>query len=212
MLTSRDYQTGEAARMFGIPGTLLEYERLGLGLTYQNLGDVFDKFVRSCLSPNYLEPIEQAMTDLLPRSTMARFNLGALLRADAKTRWRSTRSPSPPGVHDAAEARVSEGLAPGYIETAPVPFAPPAALPPLVAVRTEAEPVECAATAWPDAPRRHPGWCPAASCSPRRARSRAAARAARRSTRPPPDPCLALSCRAAPRHTTPSPAPPRLAL
>src|SRR4029078_3752243 len=56
----REFQNGEIALAFGIPGTLLEHFSPGASLTYQNVGQEFDKFIRSCLWPNYLEPIEQA--------------------------------------------------------------------------------------------------------------------------------------------------------
>jgi HK97 family phage portal protein len=129
MLASREYQTGEAARMFGIPGTLLDHAVAGSSLTYQNVGDEFDKFVRSCLWPNYLEPIEQEMSDLLTRSTIARFNLKALLRPDPKTRAEIHSLNITSGVYDADYARIEEGIDPGDIETAPVPLSPPAAIP-----------------------------------------------------------------------------------
>ena len=87
MLDSRDYQNGDAARMFGVPGSLLEYNVPGSSLTYQNLEQEFTKFVRGCLLPYFLEPIEQHMSDLLTRSTVARFNVDGLLRADLKTRF-----------------------------------------------------------------------------------------------------------------------------
>lgn len=130
MLASRDYQNGEAARMFGIPGSLLDYSTPGSSLTYQNLEGEFGKWVRSGLWPNFLEGVEQEMSDLLTRSTTARFNVDALTRADAKTRYEIyelgvTKS----GVLDVDEARRLEGLEPGDVERAPVPFAPPQAVP-----------------------------------------------------------------------------------
>ena len=50
MLDARAHQDGEAARMFGIPGTLLEYNAPGSSLTYQNISEVFTLFVKSCLA------------------------------------------------------------------------------------------------------------------------------------------------------------------
>lgn len=129
MLTARDYQVGEAARMFGIPGSLLDYAVAGSSLTYQNVGDEFDKFVRSCLWPNYLEPIEQEMSDLLTRSTIARFDLKALLRPDPLTRMKVHELAIRNGVYDSGFAQVEEGITPGSIETAPIPLSPPQAIP-----------------------------------------------------------------------------------
>lgn len=141
MLDSRQYQNGDAARMFGMPGALVEYNSPGSSLTYQNLADIWVQFVRGCLAPNYLEPIEQAFSDLLPRQTMVRFRVQGLYRADAKTRWDIYKLMLDVlGQERAAEvAMVEEDLAPGNPEVAPVPFAPPAAIPTrLPEVRTAA--------------------------------------------------------------------------
>lgn len=147
MLDAREHQNGDAARMFGISGSLLEYTTRGSNLTYQNLEQEFTKFVRTCLAPNYLEPIEQEISDLLTRSTVARFNVKGFMRADIKTRfevYKLAAAVLPP--EEAADMlRQSEGMVPGDVEYAPVPFAPPQAIPaelPVV-VRTMAGPVRC---------------------------------------------------------------------
>ena len=143
MLLSREFQTGEAARMFGIPGTLLDHATAGSSLTYQNVGDEFDKFVRSCLWPNYLEPIEQEMSDQLSRSTVGRFDLKQLLRPNPKTRAEIYEKLVPLGVQTAEEARVDEGYDAGSIETAPIPLSPPAAIPPRIEARATVQEVRC---------------------------------------------------------------------
>jgi hypothetical protein len=131
MTEARTHQDGESARMFGIPGKLLEYAAPGSSLTYQNIAEVFTDFVRSCLSINYLEPIEQALSDLLPRTTAARFNVEGLLRADIKTRFAVYESAVKVfGAEEGAQyAREREGLSPGNPEMAPTPFVLPAAIP-----------------------------------------------------------------------------------
>jgi HK97 family phage portal protein len=129
MLEARQYQNGDAARMFGIAGSLLEYQQPGSSLTYQNLEGEFTKFVRTCLQPLYLEPIEQALSDLLPSSTASRFNVDGFLRADVKTRYEVHQIAIGSGIYDAAYAQEVEGIAPGNVEFAPVPFAPPQAIP-----------------------------------------------------------------------------------
>ena len=127
---ARLYQVGDAARMFGIPGNLVEYSSPGSSLTYQNISEVYTAFLRTCLAPNYLEPIEQAMSDLLTRSTVARFNVDGLLRADIKTRFDVYESGvTKSGVLSLEEARQMEGLAPGDVEHAPIPVAVPQAIP-----------------------------------------------------------------------------------
>ena len=131
MLDARAHQDGEAARMFGMPGTLLEYNAPGSSLTYQNIGEIFSFFVKSCLHPYYLEAQEQAMSDLLPRTQAAKFQVDAFYRPDMKSRWEVYEIASKVlGVEEAAQwAREREGLAPGDVEYKPVLFAPPAAVP-----------------------------------------------------------------------------------
>ena len=138
MLDARMHQDGEAARMFGVPGTMLEYNAPGSSLTYQNIGEVFTFFVKTCLQPIYLEPQEQAMSDLLPRTQAAAFNIDSFYRPDAKSRWEVYEIATKViGTDEAAQwAREREGLAPGDVEFKPVPFAPP------IASRSVAEKVE----------------------------------------------------------------------
>lgn len=126
---SREFQTGEVARMFSMPGTLLDAAISGQSLTYQNVGQEFDSFLRTCLVPNYMEPIEQTFSDLLTRSTIAKFNQNELLRADIKTRFDVYNIGVPLGVIQVPEARAAEGLEPGDVETQPIPNSPPQAIP-----------------------------------------------------------------------------------
>lgn len=146
MLAARLHQRGDVADMFGIPGSLIEYQQPGSSLTYQNLEGEFSKFVRVCLQPGYLEPIEQALSDLLTRRTVARFNVAGFLRADVKTRYEVHSMAISSGVYDAAHARVEEGLEPGDPEFAPVPPAPPSAVGRPVA-RAASRDVRCPACA-----------------------------------------------------------------
>ena len=141
MLTSRMYQNGEVANMFGIPGSLLEYNAQGSSLTYKSIPDLMRQFVELCLAPNYLEPIEQAMSDLLTRTMVARFDTNGLLRADIKTQYEVATMGFEKGILDRTEARGIVGLEPN-IETQPVPFSPPRAVP---NVRSSDEPVRCVA-------------------------------------------------------------------
>lgn len=131
MLEGRQYENGDAARMFGMPGTLLEYNMPGSSLTYQNVTDVWVQFLRGCLQPSYLEPMEAQMSDLLPRTQSARFNTKALQRADIKTRYEVYNLGVPLGIIplDGPEgAKAQEGYEPGDIETMPIPPSPPQAV------------------------------------------------------------------------------------
>jgi HK97 family phage portal protein len=140
---SRQHQVGEAARMFNVPGSLIEYQMGGSSLTYQNQEMIWGDFQRRCLSPHYLEPIEQEMSDLLTRSTAARFNLKQLLRADPKTRAEVYEKMVPLGIMSADEARVAEGLNPGAVDYASTPPQLPAAIPALLPVNRTAHQVRC---------------------------------------------------------------------
>jgi HK97 family phage portal protein len=129
MLEARLHQNGDAARMFGLQGHFLEYVQRGTSLTYQSLEMAFTELVRTCLQPLYLEPFEQAMSDLLTRSTVARFNTKGFLRADVKTRFEVYNIGIPLGIYDAAYAQREEGILPGDVEFAPVPAAQPGVIP-----------------------------------------------------------------------------------
>lgn len=137
MLQARDYENGEAARMFSMPGSLLDYSTPGSSLTYQNVEGEYIKWIRSGLWPNYLEGIEQEMSDLLVRTTTARFNVDALMRPDTKTRWEvydiATRVL---GADEGARyAKTREGLAPGDVENSPVPYSLPQAVPTVLPIQ-----------------------------------------------------------------------------
>lgn len=126
---TRQHQVSEVARMFLIPGSLLEYNMPGASLRYQNDEQIWRDFQGRCLSPNYLEPIEQEISDLLPMSTAARFNLDQLLRSDAKTRAEVYDKLIPLNVITSEEARRKEGYAPGAVDFAAVRPSPPQAVP-----------------------------------------------------------------------------------
>jgi hypothetical protein len=129
MLDSRAHQNGDAARMFGIPGPLMEYSMAGGSLTYQNRAELMENFVTTCLGPYYLEPVEQTMSDLLANRTVARFDTYGITRADVKTRFDVYASGITSGVLTVEMAQEREGILPGDVETAAVPPAPPAAIP-----------------------------------------------------------------------------------
>lgn len=126
---TRNFQDGAVAQMFGIPGSLLEHNSPGSSLTYTNNEQEYIDFLKSCLKPNYLNPIEQVFSDLLTRSTTVEFNTDALLRADIKTRAEVHKTMIEAGVYSPEHAQMLEGIAPGDIETAPVPYALPQAVP-----------------------------------------------------------------------------------
>lgn len=143
---ARLFQNGEVALMFSMPPTLLNYAVQGSTITYQNVGQIADDLLRQCLLPHYLEPMEQAMSDLLTRQTIGRFNVTGLLRPDIKTRYDVHSIAIDKGIYDAEEAARQEGFQPGDVENRPVPFAPPQAVPTRLPVqdRSEMRDVRCA--------------------------------------------------------------------
>jgi HK97 family phage portal protein len=129
MLEARRHQTGEAAQMFGIPGAFMEWSEGGSNLTYQNLAEVKTNYLELCLIPNYLEPIEQTMSDLLTNSTTMKFDADSFLRADIRTRYDVYASGIASGILTPELAQSMEGITPGSVELAPVPLAAPSAIP-----------------------------------------------------------------------------------
>jgi HK97 family phage portal protein len=127
MLEARDRQVVELATAFGMPAKMLNAAVSGSDITYQNVGDEWDELVRRCLLPNYLEPTEQAISDLLPRSTIARFNTDAYLRADVQTRANVFKTLVDAGM-DPAQAASIVGFD-ADLENAPMPPSMPSATP-----------------------------------------------------------------------------------
>jgi HK97 family phage portal protein len=107
---SRMFNRGEVALMFGIPGRLLEYAESGTSVTYANVGDLATELVRLTLAPAYLEQLEQAFGDLLPRGHEVRFNVEELQRADIKTRYEVHEKEIALGVKSADDVAKDEGL------------------------------------------------------------------------------------------------------
>lgn len=143
MLQARVHQNVDVATMYNMDAALLNAATQGGGsLRYQNLHTEFEKFLRMCLQPNVLETIEQTMSDLLTRSIVSRFNTDALTLADIKTRYDVYGIGIDKGIIDAEEARRFEGLEPGDVENAAVPFAPPRALPTAAALQVRSAPTD----------------------------------------------------------------------
>lgn len=108
-LESRDFDVRAVGRMFGIPAHMLLTSLTGSSMTYQNVIDSATDFIRWTVM-SYLREIEDALTQILPRGTTARFNLDALLRADTRTRMTTHATAITAGVYDAAYARRIEGI------------------------------------------------------------------------------------------------------
>lgn len=122
LVESRMHSRGDAAVAFGIPGKLLEYSAGGSSLTYQNVGDLATELVRLTLAPQYLEPIEQHFSDLLPRGHEVRFDVEGFQRADAKTRYEVYAQGIENGIFTSEYAAQQEGILGGSPEVRPVPI------------------------------------------------------------------------------------------
>lgn len=87
-IESQNWNVTTAARLFGVPGSLMmvALDSRGSSQTYQNVEQDWLGFVRFGLANDLIE-IEDAFTDLLPGTQRAKCNYEALLRADTKSRY-----------------------------------------------------------------------------------------------------------------------------
>lgn len=110
-LESRAFTTQEIARLFGVPAHLLLASIDGNSMTYTNVQDADLAFMRWGLTA-YLREIEEAITMLLPRGQVTRFNLDALLRPATKGRYEAHQIAIEAGFLTIDEVREIEGLPP----------------------------------------------------------------------------------------------------
>jgi len=129
LVTSRAHSRGDVALMFGISGRLLEAPVGGTSMTYTNVGDLATELVRLTLAPYYLEQIEQAFSDLLPRGTVARYDVEGFQRADPATRWKIYEQAAKLGVLTAEQIADRELIEMEADQAAPAPVALPAPTP-----------------------------------------------------------------------------------
>jgi Phage portal protein len=130
LLDTRRNGVLEVARIWGIvPAELLLAELGGSSLTYQNIAGMLDTFVRVTGQPEYLSPIEAALSDLVPSTQAARFDLGELFRLAEQDRTAVEVSQLGAGIRTLPEIRRDRGLPDASDprippELAPVPNAP----------------------------------------------------------------------------------------
>lgn len=109
-IENQQFSTLQIARMFGIPAQYLMTDP-GNSSTYTNMQDVDTAFVRYTLT-RYINEIEAAFGDLLPRGQEAKFNVDGLLRANTAARIGYYKTAIDAGIMTADEARELEGLPP----------------------------------------------------------------------------------------------------
>ena len=123
LLQSRLASSAFVATMFGMDAELLNAAQSGSSITYANVGQRFDNFVRSTLQPSYLEPIEHGMSEKLTRTTVARFDLTTFLKADVSTQAQVYATLTGAGLSSADAAKIA-GIDP-LVDTQPVPAPEP---------------------------------------------------------------------------------------
>lgn len=84
-LESQAFGVVDVARLFGVPPDKLAAAVEGTSLTYSTTDLVDRAFLRDTLLPTYMAPLEDALTELLPRGQVARVGADELLRPDPKT-------------------------------------------------------------------------------------------------------------------------------
>lgn len=108
-LESRQFSITEQARMMGIPAPLLLAEVNGGSMTYQNMEHVDLQLMKHTVM-DYLNVIEDALTELLPAGQTAQFRPFASLRSDNKTRAEINEIYIRNGVKTAEQVALEEGL------------------------------------------------------------------------------------------------------
>lgn len=110
-IESRNFNTLEIARLFGIPATLMLTSTEGSSMTYSNVEQDWLGFVRFTLT-KYLRKIEEALTVFTPRGQTVRFQISALLRSDTLTRYQAHQIALTSGFMTLNEVRAIESLPP----------------------------------------------------------------------------------------------------
>lgn len=108
-LESRQFSITDQARMFGIPATYLLAEVNGSAMTYQNMEQA-DIALMKYAAMDYLNVIEDALSELLPNGQTARFKLFGGLRSDNLTRAQINQIYLQAGVKSPEQVAREEGL------------------------------------------------------------------------------------------------------
>lgn len=120
-LESQAFGVLDVARMLGLPGDYLMAAVEGSSLTYSNLSMIDTQFLKTNLFPNYLAPLEEAITSVIPRGQTARFNTEAFLRPDDKAQADIDAIYLTAGVISADEIRKRKGWAGPAPKPTPAP-------------------------------------------------------------------------------------------
>lgn len=108
-LQVQQFSITQIARLFGVPASLMLAANDGTTMTYANVSQEWLGFVRFSLM-QYLILIEDALSDFLPGSQRAKFNIEAILRSDTTTRYAAHASALAAGWMTKNEVRTIEDL------------------------------------------------------------------------------------------------------
>lgn len=97
------------ARMFGIPASLMSLPLEGNSMTYSNTRDENNQFLKYSLSV-YMQEIENAFTELVPRGQEVKFDTTGLLRMNEADRFANYAIAIQNGWMSREEVRKKEGL------------------------------------------------------------------------------------------------------
>jgi HK97 family phage portal protein len=109
-LETRQFNTTEIARLFGIPASLILATVEGGSQSYANIEQDWIGFTRFTMMA-YLTEIEDAFSALLPYGETAKFVIDELLRTDTKTRFEAHEIALRARFKTRNEVRADEGLA-----------------------------------------------------------------------------------------------------
>lgn len=108
-IEAQQFNTTQVARLFGIPAPLMLAAVEGNAQTYSNVEQEWIAFTRFTLA-GYMNAIEDAITQALPRGMDVRFNVEALLRTDTKARYEAHKMAIEMGLYTVEYARKIEGI------------------------------------------------------------------------------------------------------
>lgn len=116
-LENQKYLTRQIATMFGVPTLYMGMGIEGQGMTYVNGNEDRNKLYEDGLQ-QYIVRIQQAISDLLPRGQVAKFNLTEFLRPNQLSRYQSYSIGLTNKFLTVSEVREFEGL-PSAMEIMP---------------------------------------------------------------------------------------------
>ena len=85
-IDNQQFAITQVARMFGIPASKLLAAVDGTSMTYSNMEQVNSEYVQDTLM-SFINPIEDSLSDLLPRGQTVKLKVDGLLRADTAARY-----------------------------------------------------------------------------------------------------------------------------